>query len=244
MTRFAGSASGRATALLCSAFTGGCGLGLLMPPARVLMLPVLACAAVAAGCALAVRVRPRAVVIAMLACTVLVAGIARGALDAHDPGPGRIDGHLGPRPVAVVGMVRDTAVGGGGPVIVDTERLSDADVDVNVAGGLLVSGPNVPALSPGDTVEVDATGIRAPNTRPGPESLATLEREDVEAVAVAPLVSVTRHAGPSLPGAIAWMQARLVGSVDAVLPEPQAALTLGIAFGIRQPLAADARTPL
>ncbi len=43
---------------------------------------------------------------------------------------------------------------------------------------------------------------------------------------------------------IVWVQGRLIGAVDAELPEPAAALLLGIAFGIHQPLSADVRAPL
>ncbi len=50
--------------------------------------------------------------------------------------------------------------------------------------------------------------------------------------------------GPSLAGGIAWAQGRLIAAVDASLSEPAAALLLGIAFGIHEPLAAAVRTPL
>jgi competence protein ComEC len=40
------------------------------------------------------------------------------------------------------------------------------------------------------------------------------------------------------------VQGRLTAAVDAELPEPAAALLLGIAFGIHQPLSADVRAPL
>jgi predicted membrane metal-binding protein len=43
---------------------------------------------------------------------------------------------------------------------------------------------------------------------------------------------------------VAWAQIQLTGAVDRELPEPAAALLLGIAFGIHQPLAPDVRAPL
>lgn len=175
---------------------------------------------------------------------VALLGGLRGVAAGAAPGPHRVDGHLGTRSVAVVGTVRETQPGGGPPVVVDVARISDAATDVAAGGGLLVGGTTLPTVAPGDRVEVDAAGLRSPDRRPGPESMATLEREDVEAVAVSPLMSILSHGGPSPPRAVAAAQTSLIAAVDAVLPEPQAALTLGVAFGIRQPLAADVRQPL
>ena len=243
MSRLAGSRTGRRAAAVWAAFAGGAVAGFagVAGPACAAALLVGAGGLLVAG---AVRGRRVPAWVAAAVLLALALGTLRGAAAVERAGPGRIDGHLGSRPVAVIGVVRDTAPGGGGPVIVDTRSISDADTEARISGGILVSGPNVPAVSPGDTVEIDATGIRSPNLRPGPESLATLEREDVEAVAVAPLVSIRSHGGPSLPRAIAGVQGALVAGVDRILPEPQAALTLGIAFGIRRPLAGEVRAPL
>ena len=255
MNRLAGSRAGRWACVLWGGFAGGVALGFLSGA----VAPAVVIAAIAVTLLTAVvhlvgrPAGPRALRVGRAwvapgltgaVALTIAAGAVRGASAVALPGPHRIDGHLGTRPVAVVGTVRDTQPGGGGPAIVDVQRIADSDTDVMAGGGLLVSGPNVPAVAPGDIVEVDAAGLRAPNLRPGPESAATLERENVQAVAVSPLVSVTTHGGPSLARAVAWAQARLVSSVDAVLPEPQAGLTLGIAFGIRQPLAPEVRQPL
>ncbi|MBV8527123.1 MAG: ComEC/Rec2 family competence protein, partial [Candidatus Dormibacteraeota bacterium] len=254
MNRLAGSRAGRWACVLWGGFAGGVALGFLAGAAAVGC--AAASIAVAVLAALALRGRTRAAshgermaghmvaILTVVVAVTFVAGTIRGASAVVLPNPHRVDGHLGARPVAVVGTVRDTQPGGAGPVIVDVERVADSDTDVAADGGLLVSGPNVPAVAPGDRVEVDASGLRAPNLRPGPESAQTLERENVEAVAVSPLVSVTSHGGPSLARGVAWVQHALVTAVDAVLPEPQAALTLGIAFGIRQPLATEVRQPL
>ncbi|MBV8194302.1 MAG: ComEC/Rec2 family competence protein [Candidatus Dormibacteraeota bacterium] len=243
MNRLAGTTAGRWIAAICGGFAAGVALGVLGAVAVGL---VLASAAAAAAIVVGLKPGRRAPGWSATAALIVLAllGVVRGSAAVDVPGPGRIDGHLGARSVAVIAEVRETQPGGGGPVIVDTQRLSDTDTDATVSGGLLVSGPNVPHLAPGDIVEVDASGLRTPNLKPGPESEATLEREDVEAVAVSPLVSVTRHGGASLAGAVAWAQSQLVRSVDSVLPEPQASLILGIAFGIRQPLATEVRTPL
>ena len=250
MNRLAGSPSGRRLAASAAAFaagaiagvTGVAGLGLAAGLGVVAVLAAgLGVVAVLAG-AIGVA-RPR-LPIAGVVVLAFALGIARGVSGTTAPGPDRVDGHLGTRSVALLGIVRETSPGGAGPVIVDVRRIADSETDAAIGGGVLVSGPNVPALAPGDEVEVDATGIRAPSMRPGPESEATLERKDVEAVAVSPLVSVVRHGGLSVAGTVARAQTALVNAVNAVLPAPQGALVLGIAFGIRQPLAAEVRAPL
>ena len=257
MNRLAGSRAGRWACVIWGGFAGGVALGFLGGPLAILL--GVGGLVVAGPAALATLIRGplrrrdgtdpqkcRGIAAVLTAVTALLflAGTVRGAGAVEAANPHRIDGHLGTRPVAVAGTVRDVQPGGGGPVLIDVTRVADSDTDVAAGGGLLVSGPNVPPLAPGDRVEVDASGLRPPNLRPGPESAATLEREDVQAVAVSPLVSVTAHGGPSMARAVAWLQGRLVSAVDSILPEPQAALTLGIAFGIRQPLAAEVRQPL
>lgn len=263
MSRLVGSASGRWACALWGGWAAGVALGGAGAGGGAAGLgAVVAVAATVAVAAIALarhhQHRPgddrqpsssrpspltRAALITAVSAAVF-AGIARGATAESPAGPHRVDGHLGGRPVAVGGTVRDTQPGGGGPVIVDVERIADADSDTAAGGGLLVTGGVVPSVAPGDRVEVDAGGLRAPNMRPGPESAATLEREGVQATAVSPLVSVISHGGPSPARVVAAVQGGLVHAVDSVLPEPQAALTLGVAFGIRQPLAADVRQPL
>ncbi len=243
MTRLSGSRSGRWAALLCASFAAGTAAGYTgaIPAASVLAGGALIAGALAVAMTASRRPRPA---LAALGLTIALLGALRGAAAVPVPGPGRIAGHLGSASVAVLGTVREATPGGGSEVIVDARRLSGGDVDAAVTGGLLVSGPSLPAVAPGDSVEVDATGLRAPDRRPGPDSQAILEREDVEAVAVSPLMSVTAHGGPSVSRAIAALQAKLVAAVDGVLPQPSAALLLGIAFGIHQPLAADVRASL
>jgi hypothetical protein len=170
-------------------------------------------------------------------------GVLRGSLAVAVPGPGTIDGNFGSRPVVLLGVVR-SADPGRSQVIVDASHLSDSDSDRSVSGGVLVSGPLVPALSPGDRVEIDASGLHPLDRRPGANSEATLEREGVDGVASSPQVFVLSVGGPSLAGAISWAQGELTGAVDREVPAPGAALLLGIAFGIHQPLAADVRAPL
>jgi competence protein ComEC len=205
-----------------------------MPAGCVIAATALICAAVMS----------RRTIPLSLVAIAMVLGLVRGASAVIVPGPGSVDGHLGARPVVIEGTVRSADPGTGTTAIIDASHLSDAGTDGHVTGGVLVSGPLIPALSPGDKVEIDASGLRPLDRRPGADSAATLEREDVEAVATSPQVFVTAAGGPSPERWIAWAQARLLSAVNRVLPEPGAALTLGIAFGIHEPLSDDVRTSL
>jgi competence protein ComEC len=187
----------------------------------------------------------RELALATLAVGAAVAlGLLRGSLAVVVPGPGTIEGHFGVRPVILDGTVRSSDPGSGSDSIVDATHISDSDTDRSVSGGVLVTGPLVPALSPGDRVEIDASGLRPLNRRPGADSADTLEREGVEGMAVSPQVFVLAAGGVSAGGVVAAAQQWLTSAVDRETAEPAAALLLGIAFGIHQPLSSDVRTPL
>ena len=242
MSRLAGSRAGRWASCMWGGFAGGCGAGFAASLTGAAFVPVIC--ALAGSCLLCATVAPRRLLPAALVGAAVVLGVLRGTAAVAPPGPGTVDGHLGSRPIVIIGTVRSADPGAGSTAIIDASHLSDADTDGRVSGGVLVSGPLIPALSPGDQVEVDASGLRPLNRRPGPDSAATLEREDVRAIAMSPQVFVLAAGSPSLARVIAWAQGRLRSAVDGALPEPAAALALGIAFGIHEPLTAGVRAPL
>ena len=242
MTRLAGSQTGRWASLVWGAFAAGCGVACAASWTAAWIFPG-ACAIAAVALVCAAVIPARAVPFALVTVAVVL-GLLRGAVAVITPGPGTVDGHLGVRAVVIEGTVRSADPGGGTTAIVDANHLSDADTDTHVSGGVLVSGPLIPALSPGDKVEIDASGLRPLYRRPGADSAQTLEREDVEAIATSPQVFVTAPGGPSPARWIAWVQGQLLSAVNRALPEPGAALALGIAFGIHEPLSADVRTSL
>lgn len=242
MTRLAGSRAGRWASCIWGGFAAGCGVAFSAAPVAKWVAPV-GCVIVAAAL-VAAAVMPRRMVPLVLLAVAIVLGLVRGASAVIVPGPGSIDGHLGVRPVVIEGTVRSADPGTGPTAIIDASHLSDADTDGRVTGGVLVSGPLIPALSPGDKVEIDASGLRPLDRRPGADSAATLEHDDVEAIATSAQVFVTAPGGPSPERWIAWAQARLLTAVNRALPEPGAALALGIAFGIHEPLSDDVRTSL
>jgi competence protein ComEC len=242
VSRLAGSRAGRWASLIWGGFALGSGVAFaaslpvrsVTPVACVAAAPLLICAVVA----------PRRLPPLGLLAAAIVLGVLRGSSAVTVPGPGSLDGHLGVRPVVIVGTVRSADPGTGSTAIINASHLSDADSDGQVTGGVLVSGPLVPALSPGDKVEIDASGLRPLDRRPGANSAVTLERADVEAIATSPQVFVLAAGDPSPARAIAWAQGQLLTAVNRALPEPAAALALGVAFGIHEPLSADVRAPL
>lgn len=242
MSRLAGSRAGRWASSIWGGFALGCAVAFAAAVSPAAAIPTT-CAAGACWLICAV-VAPRHAVAVIAAGGAVALGVLRGAGAVTVPGPGSVDGHFGARPVVVIGSVRTADPGPGSTAIIDAGHLSDADTDSQITGGILVSGPLIPALSPGDQVEIDAAGLRPLDRRPGADSSAVLERDGVEAMATSPQVFVLRAGGPSLDRAIAWVQAQLLTAVDRALPEPAAALVLGIAFGIHQPLASDVRGAL
>jgi len=242
VTRLAASRTGRWASGIWGGFAAGCCIAYAVSLNARWVIP--AACVVAAASLVCLAVAPRRALPFGIVALALVLGVARGASAVIVAGPGSIDGHLGVRAIVIEGTVRSADPGAGTTAIIDANHLSDADTDARVTGGVLVSGPLIPALTPGDDVEIDASGLRPLDRRPGADSAATLEREDVEAIATSPQVFLTRAGGPSPARLIAWAQAQLLSAVNRALPEPAAALTLGIAFGIHEPLSGDVRSSL
>jgi competence protein ComEC len=222
VSRLAGSRAGRWASLIWGGFALGCGVAFAAPLSNASIMPVIC----AAGASLLIcgAVAPRRLGPLGIVTAAIVLGLLRGASAVTVPGPGSIDGHLGTRPVVIEGTVQSADPGTGSTAIIVASHLSDADTDGHVSGGVLVSGPL--------------------DRRPGANSAATLERDGVEAMATSPQVFVIAAGGPSPARTIAWAQGQLLTAVNQTLPEPAAALVVGIAFGIHEPLAADVRAPL
>jgi competence protein ComEC len=244
VNRLAGSVTGRQLLVLAGGFAIGAGAGYAarIPAGFALALAALDAAAVLTLLGLA----QARVTVGLLLTALLIAllGAVRGSLAVHQPGPGDIDSYVGSRSVALTAVVRSVSPALATEAIVDVEHLASADTDRNVSGGLLVTGTRLPPMAPGDRVEVQAPALRPPGRRPGAQSESTLEREDVRAVAASAQVTVLAPGTLSPARVIAAVQSRLVDAVNQALPQPAAALLLGVAFGIHQPLTADARAPL
>ena len=185
----------------------------------------------------------------LTACAAIVAcclGTWRAlSVFAADHGPGSVAGHLGAGAVVLRGTVADSGVPGRvDTVVVDVHQLATHSGTWSVTGAVVVEPLHAVAVLPGDSVDVATTSLHAPPQRPGSLSAVSLERVGVTAIATA--AQVTPIAAGGLTPARLAQQARrlLTAAVTRVLPEPEATLLLGIAFGIHGTLATGVRAPL
>ena len=215
-------------AAMAAAPAAGVAAGRALPPsgAAALLLVVTA-----AACGLGGAGRRRAACLLAAGCALAALGAWRGA---------------GVRPPAVPpqgaatlsGSVREIATAG---IVVDVDPgYSGAGISsvlvVPRRGG-------APAVEPGDAVQVQTASLRPPGLRPGPRSQDSLERLDVDAVASGASLTVT---------GVAWWPAHVLGvahdavvsAVERDVPEPAAALLLGVAFGWHRPLDSASRVAL
>lgn len=206
----------------------------------VLIVSALACAAIAI-----VFVDLRTVT-AMLAIGACALGAWRGASAASvDHGAGSVAGHLGSGAIVLRGTVGDAGVPGRDDTIVVAVRQIATTAGTWQVGGAVVAEPLTPtATLPGDTVEVETSSLRAPPQRPGALSSVALERVGVTAIASAARVTVLARGGPSPARLAQQLRQLLTTTVDRMLPEPEATLLLGIAFGIHARVPGAVRTPL
>jgi competence protein ComEC len=179
----------------------------------------------------------------VIACA---AGTWRGtAAAAVDHGPGAVAGHIGAGQLVLRGTVGDAGVPGRDDVVVvDVHQLASSSGSWDVDGAVAVIPLRAVSSLPGDTVDVQANGLRAPPARPGALSATSVDRLGVTAVAVGATVTILSRGGPT-PARLASQLRRLLSdAVARVIPEPAATLMLGIAFGIHARLTPDVRGPL
>jgi len=206
-----------------------------LPP--MLALIPLACAAIVVLIARLRGMRALPVVFILFAAAV---GIARGTLGtAHSVLERAV--HSGT--VAVTGTVREGtgARRSANQIVIDVDHAVMADGEVEVHGGVLATLRTAPRLLPGDRVELDATGLRAPRST-GAE--AALPRDGVIAVAESATANLLAEGGPSPSRALAQVRLRLAAAVDAALPEPASSLVNSLTFALPASLPPDLTTAL
>jgi len=192
-------------------------------------------------------VTPRRHALLIVGLMIAVAlGLLRGSAAARDVGAQSIAGHIGRSPIVLIGRVREgVAPGRQRQLVVDAEGLATGDTETALSGALLVSpAPGAAVPAPGDLVRVEASGLRSAGRRPGGRSAEALERRGVDAIAISARVATVDAGSPGIFRALAWVRERLTTGMDSVLPEPTATLLLGVAFGLRRPLAAEVTAPL
>ncbi len=169
-------------------------------------------------------VTPRRYALSLVVVGLLgAAGVLRGSADAA---PGALAAHVGD----VVGM-RGTVEATGWPgVVVIAESVSGG---IAAEGERILLTGSVPrGVETGDVVTVQGT-VEGGSSRPGPRSLEALDRDGVSAVVSVSTLRITGvHGSPQR--LLAQMRTHIRAAVDSVLPQPDAALTLGAAMGIHE----------
>jgi competence protein ComEC len=208
--------------------------------AAALALAVAVCAVTAV---LFAERRALTAFVAVLAC---VLGTWRGiSASSVDHGPGSVTGHLGSGAVVIRGVVADSGVPGrDDTVVVNAHDLATEAGSFSVSGAVVVEPLTPVAALPGDSVDVQTTSLRAPPQRPGALSTTALERVGATAIATAATVTRLADGGPSPARLAHQLRTVLAATVARALPEPEATLLLGIAFGIHGRITGDVRGPL
>ena len=225
---------------LCAGAYAAC---VALSPHRAWMGALVALGTCAVTCTVFADRRAATASVALVVCLL---GTWRGvSAAAVDTGPGSVTGHLSTGAVVLRGTVGDAGVPGrDDTIVVDVHQLATQSGAWNVSGAVVVEPRTPVAVLPGDTVDVQTASLRAPPQRPGSLSAAALERVGVTAVATAAQVTPIASGGPA-PARIATQLRHILSiTVTRALPEPEATLLLGIAFGIHGRLTAAVRTPL
>lgn len=215
---------------VCACFSGALALAMLAVPGRPLLgAAALGLAVMAAAASLLLRP-----VLFGLALAAALAGVARAELPAADAGIEARAARMAGLSVVASGVVVDDprAAGGGYEVLVQPSALrSLAGPALAPAGNLLVRARGAGGPGYGDRLEVTGR-LRLPDEKPGFDRRAYLAQRQVHLELAATRVSV-------VPGA--WTPAQVPSqvrglyrdAVEALVPEPHAAVLLGVMLGVR-----------
>ncbi|MEO8897983.1 MAG: hypothetical protein ABI352_01620, partial [Candidatus Dormibacter sp.] len=205
-----------------------------------LLVAVTACVVIAI---VFVELRSVTAMAAIVACCL---GTWRGlTAGVVDHGPGSVAGHLGSEAIVLRGTVGDEGVPGrDDTIVVDVHDLATESGTASVSGSVVVEPRTPAAVLPGDTVDVQTTSLRAPPQRPGALSAVALERVGARAIAAAAQVTIVARGGPTPARVAQQLRQLLTTTVARALPEPEATLLLGVAFGIHSRIVGAVRAPL
>jgi len=203
--------------------------------AAVLLSPLRVWLGLAAGLAVAVWLIDRHLaLLAGLSLAALFIGAGRGALAASIELPPQLVGQS----VSVSGIVDDD------PVERKASRRLVVRLDhVLTAAGQVPAGLRIEAtvygMTPvryGDLVLLSGEILSAPRFEQFDYRAYLSEQGIAGVMPSARLVRVTAHSGDPLHGALLAIRHAVIEAVDRALPEPQAALLLGVVFGYRAAL--------
>jgi competence protein ComEC len=206
--------------------------------AAMLLSPLAPWLVLAAGAAVGLAiVNRRLAVLAAMAFVALLLGAGRGALATSPELPARLAGQA----VTVSGAVDDDPVERKGDrrITVRVDQISATET--NLANGLRIQA-TVYGMTPvhyGDLVLL-AGEVQPPPRFDQFDYRAYLAEQGIAGVMPsARLVRVAPHPGEPLHTALFALRHALIGALDRALPEPQAALVLGVVFGYRAALPAS-----
>jgi len=171
----------------------------------------------------------------------LLVGALRQGQTALPVGPASVAGHVGGQPLTIQGTLSDEPRPRGDRMLVVLDAIIASEVEAGaghaLSGRLLVWLPRSQPLSAGDRVSFTAA-LEAPRDFDGFGYRAYLRRQGIGAIARAYEVRVVgRSAGPL--GVLAALRQALLGGLNRLVPEPEAALGAGILLGVRSGIAPE-----
>ncbi len=217
------------TAIGILAADGGWGFGPLPP--------VLAMVVAAAGLLLRAPT--------LLAAAALTMGVGIGAWRAEATalplGPGSLAASIGPEEWRISGVAVDDPRPRGErqQVVLDEVVLAaDGHPPAPASGRLLVWLPRAVAVAGGDRLVFSGT-LDEPEDFEGFAYREYLARQGVSAISSAFRVEVTGRRSAPITDALSGLRRALLGGLNAVVPEPEAALAAGILLGVRTGIAPE-----
>jgi competence protein ComEC len=207
-----------------------------LPGSGSALLVVVACGGLLASAAAATR-RPRGAAIGIVVLAAAV-GAWRGTSSALPTGPGSVAALVDTGSLLIHGEVVDDPRPRGERQQVVLDRVSVATQEfgtqrVAVAGRVLVWLPRAAVVTGGDIVAFESA-LEAPRDFDGFAYRAYLARQGIAAVASTRRPpDVVDHDLGSLESALAGLRRWLLSGLNAVVPEPEAALADGILLGVR-----------
>jgi competence protein ComEC len=182
--------------------------------------------------------------VALCAGVVLVGiglGAWRGATTALPTGPDSVIGHIGPTSWRVVGTVVEEPRPRGErqqAILDELVLAADGQPPHAVRGRLLVWLPRALPTQAGDRVALDSR-FEAPRDFEGFAYGAYLARQGIGAVAGAYRAEVVEQRLGVVPKVLGGLRRGLQAGLNALVPEPEAALASGILLGIRTSIAPE-----
>jgi competence protein ComEC len=214
------------------ALLAGVACGIVGRDAGVVLLasPALPALAALAGLAMAVLARRTAAVALTAACLGLALGAWRGAAAELPLGPDSVAAQVAAGELRLQGTATDEPRPRGERQQVVLEAVT---VDAReLAGRVLVWLPRGLQVGTGDVLAFDAE-LEAPKNFDGFAYRDYLARQGVAAIASPRQARVVDHRLGPLQQALRGLRLSLLGGLNRLVPEPEAALAAGIVLGVR-----------